>query len=95
MKFFISLIVSLNLQAATPYFLIYSLNQEADLEVIKILEEHYGVQKEFIKVRNTQCHTSKQYLAAHLCINKKGELKILSLNKKILIKLKEVFKRLR
>lgn len=97
MKFFISLLmlVSLNIKANVPYFLIHSLNEHASSVVSQILISRYGIDARFIKTIQMACHHSDQFMAIHFCINKKGELKTLSLNKKILNKSKEIFKRLR
>lgn len=95
MKYFISFIFCQSLFAATPYFLINTTNREIAESLRDKLENKYGVNKEFTKIVSGQCLPSSQFLAAQLCLNKKGELKILSLNKKILMKSKEIFKRLK
>lgn len=94
MKWFFSFFFVSNLWA-TPYFLIQTKDiREGEIVALR-LSERYGVDLDFIKIKNMECTKDNSYLAARLCINKKGELQVLSFNKKILNITQKIFKRLK
>lgn len=90
MKLLISIILILSTKT-NAMIVIKSFSSKKALSVKAIFENKYKIPNSLIKIENAPCEFCENTVAACLCINKKGELKLLSFDMKTLKKSYRVF----